>query len=141
MEYGPQTMETILIIDDEKPILNMFRLLLEFYGYAVLTANNGEMGLEIFVKEKPQIVFLDLKMPGIDGFEVLRRIKETSPITDVIVITGHGDEELEQKARTLHANDFIHKPFQQKTLDQALQRIRERSKSDGGGKEIPNHNP
>lgn len=116
-------METILIIDDETPILNMFRLLLEFYGYRVLTANNGEKGVEVFQNEKPPIVFLDLKMPGIDGFEVLRRIKETAPKTDVIVITGHGDEELEKKARSLQANDFIHKPFQQKTLDDALRRI------------------
>ncbi len=123
-------METILIIDDETPILNMFRLLLEFHGYDVLTANNGEKGFEVFQKEKPPIVFLDLKMPGIDGFEVLRRIKKMAPETDAIVITGHGDEELEQKARSLQADDFIHKPFQQRALDEALQRLRERLKSD-----------
>lgn len=126
-------METILIIDDEAPILNMFRLFLEFYGFNVLTADNGEKGLEVFGKEKPPVVFLDLKMPGIDGFEVLRRIKKTTPETDVIVITGHGDEELEKKARSHRANDFLHKPFQQQALDQALENLRKRLKSKKSG--------
>jgi hypothetical protein len=65
----------VLIIDDEKPTLAMFELFLEAYGFEVLTAEKGEEGIEVFEAENPSIVFTDIKMPGIDGFEVLKRIK------------------------------------------------------------------
>jgi len=123
-------MEHILVIDDEKPILSMFRFLLGFYGYTVLTAENGEAGLEIFRKENPPIVFLDIKMPGMDGLSVLKQIKKISPETEVILITGHGNEELEKEARSLHANDFIHKPFQRESLDNAIKQLKERRKKE-----------
>ena len=112
----------VLIIDDEKPTLAMFELLLEAYGFEVLTAENGEDGIVVFEAENPTIVFTDIKMPGMDGFEVLKRIKATSPDAVVIVITGHGDKELEKKALDLKATDFIHKPVQKKALDVALER-------------------
>jgi YesN/AraC family two-component response regulator len=66
----------------------------------------------VFEKEHPSIVFTDIKMPGIDGFEVLKRIKTSSPGAVVIVITGHGDKELAKKALDLKATDFIYKPVQ-----------------------------
>lgn len=121
-------MENILVIDDEKPILNMFGLLLKFYGYSVLTAENGADGLEIFRQNRPSIVFLDIKMPGMDGFEVLEKIKAIDPETEVIIITGHGDKELEKQALELQASDFINKPFQRETLNEALKRLQERRK-------------
>jgi len=83
-------MDKILVIDDEKATLAMFRLFLEAYGYVVLTAENGTQGLEIFSKEKPDLVITDIKMPGIDGLTVLQRIKDIDPKAGVIVITGHG---------------------------------------------------
>jgi len=61
-------------------------------GYEVLTAEDGKSGLEIFAKESPPIVLTDIKMPGMDGIEVLKRIKEISPETEVIVVTGHGHQ-------------------------------------------------
>ncbi len=121
-------METILVIDDETSILNMFRLYLGFHGHNVLTAENGRIGLEVFKKESPSVVFLDIRMPGIDGFEVLKQIKQISPETDVIMITGHGDKELADKASKLHADDFINKPFQNETLEEALERMDARRK-------------
>lgn len=118
----------ILIIDDEKPTLSMFRLFLEAYGHEVLTADTGEEGLEIFRNAAPPIVLTDIKMPGLDGIEVLKRIKHESPLTEVIIITGHGDMELAIQALNLDAADFVNKPIQKAALDNALERARERLK-------------
>jgi len=118
--------EKILIIDDEKPTLKMFSLFLEVYGFSILTAESGEEGLDVFERERPEIVLTDIKMPGMDGIEVLREIKRRSPTTEVIVITGHGDMDLAIQALNLDAADFINKPIQRQSLEQALSRARER---------------
>jgi anti-anti-sigma factor len=119
-------MEKILVIDDEKPTLKMFRLTLEAYGYDVLTAENGQEGLDVFQRERPRIVLTDIKMPGMNGIEVLRRLKQIEPQTEVIVITGHGDMDLAIQALNLDATDFINKPIQRQLLEQALNRAQER---------------
>lgn len=119
-------MNKVLVIDDEKPTLVMFRLTLNAYGYTVFTAENGRDGLEVFERERPPLVLTDVKMPGMDGIEVLKRIKEIEPKTEVIVITGHGDMDLAIKALNLDATDFINKPIQRHLLDQALKRAKER---------------
>ena len=115
-------MNKVLVIDDEKATLSMFRLFLEAYGYLVLTAENGTAGIEIFAKERPSIVITDIKMPGIDGLAVLQRIKDLDPQAGVIVITGHGDAELAQRALENDAVDFIPKPINRKALDAALKK-------------------
>jgi anti-anti-sigma factor len=119
-------MDKILVIDDEKPTLTMFRFMLGAHGYNVLTAENGREGLEVFERERPPLVLTDIKMPGMDGIEVLKRIKEIDPRTEVIVITGHGDMELAIKALSLDATDFINKPIRREILEHALERARER---------------
>jgi anti-anti-sigma factor len=124
-------MRKVLVIDDEAPTLNMFRLFLRAYGFEVLTAVNGTEGLETFSRERPEIVVTDIKMPGMDGLEVLRRIKEMDQRAEVIVITGHGDTELALKAVNLNAADFIHKPIQKKALDEALSRAEQRLNANG----------
>jgi len=124
-------MRKVLVIDDERPTLNMFRLFLGAYGFSALTAENGTEGIETFSRERPEIVVTDIKMPGMDGLEVLRRIKEMDPRTEVIVITGHGDTELALRAVNLNAADFIHKPIQKRALDEALSRAEERLNSKG----------
>jgi len=130
-------MKKILIIDDEKPTLAMFRLFLKAYGYEVLLAENGLEGLEIFRREKPPIVLTDIKMPGLDGLEVLRQVKEIDPRAEVIVISGHGDMELAMRALQLNASDFLSKPVQKSELDIALKRAEERLKlAEGGGRPV-----
>ena len=119
-------MTKILVIDDEKPTLSMFRLFLEAWGYSVLTAENGSEGLEIFRKEKPAIVITDIKMPGIDGLAVLQEILDVDPNALVIVITGHGDADLAQRAMENKAVAFIHKPIKREALDAALKKARKR---------------
>lgn len=116
----------ILVIDDERPTLSMFKLFLDAYGYEVFTAENGESGLEVFDEHRMPIVLTDIKMPGMDGLEVLKAIKERAPKTEVIIITGHGDMDIALEALSLDATDFINKPINQSNLDSALKRARER---------------
>lgn len=116
----------ILVIDDEKPTLAMFKLFLTAYGYDVYTAEDGEKGLALFNEILPQIVFTDIKMPGIDGLEVLRRIRKTGIASEVIIITGHGDMEKAVEALDLNASDFINKPVERQALNSALARAEKR---------------
>ncbi len=118
--------KTVLLIDDEKPTLNMFRLMLSAYGYSSLTAEDGEEGLEIFAAKRPPLVITDIKMPGLNGIEVLKRIKALDHRTEVIVITGHGDMDLAIEALNNDATDFINKPVHRHALEQALKRAGER---------------
>jgi len=120
--------EKILVIDDEKTTLKMFRLFLDLYGFDIHTAESGEEGLVVFDREKPGIVLTDIKMPGMDGIEVLKEIKRRAPETEVIVITGHGDMDLAIQALNLDAADFINKPIQRQSLENGLARARERLK-------------
>ncbi len=121
-----QTTPTILVIDDETATLTMFRLLLSAYGYRVLTAEDGPSGLQLLEQERPSIVFTDLKMPVMDGFDVIRAIKKKAPATEVVVITGHGDMDLVLQALNLEATDFINKPIERQALDEALTRVNQR---------------
>ena len=116
----------ILVVDDEKPTLSMFKLFLTAYGYDVYIAEDGEKGLEIFKQIAPDIVFTDIKMPGMDGLEVLSRIKQTKIASQVIIITGHGDMERALEALDLNASDFINKPVERQALNAALARAEKR---------------
>ncbi len=118
--------EKILVIDDEPSTLNMLRLLLGAFGYTVLTADSGEKGLEIFRQEGPAIVLTDIRMPGMDGLEVLKRLKQADADVEVVVITGHGDIELAIRALQSDASDFINKPIQKQALEVALRRAQEK---------------
>lgn len=121
-------MKKILVIDDEAPTLEMLRLFLGACGYEVLTAKNEAEGLDIFRKETPPIVLTDIKMPGKDGFSILKNIKAMQPETEVIVITGHGDTDLAKKAFELNASDFFNKPLDTEALEAALKRLEEKLK-------------
>lgn len=118
--------QRILVIDDEQPTLRMFTLLLQAYGYDVITAENGQEGVEVFRKERPGLVLTDIKMPIMDGIEALKAIKKIDSHAEVIVITGHGDMDLAIQALNLDATDFINKPLQREALEKALNRAAER---------------
>ena len=119
-------MDKILLIDDEKATLAMLGLLLRAYGYTVLTAENAAAGLEVFKKEKPPIVLTDIKMPGMDGIQLLRNIKEVNQDAEVIMITGHGDIDLAIQSMKFDATDFITKPINSDVLEIALKRVNEK---------------
>ncbi len=92
----------------------------------MISANNGAEGLEAFENEKPEIVLTDIKMPGMDGIEVLKKVKALNPDAEVIIITGHGDIENAIEALKYGASDFINKPVRDEALSIALQRAREK---------------
>jgi len=102
---------TILIVDDEKNILELFHRILKKNEYTVLTANNGKEALELADKERPDLVILDLKLTGINGIEVLRRIKQIDENIEVIAMTGFGTIKTVKAAMRLGAQDYITKPF------------------------------
>lgn len=117
---------TILLVDDEPDIRDVLDIYLTELGYAVHTAENGEAALQTFHRTVPSIVLSDIKMPGIDGIELLRRIKAEAPETEVIMITGHGDMALAIDSLKLEATDFITKPINDDMLAVALHRAEER---------------
>ena len=116
----------LLLIDDEEGIRKILGMSLRDAGYEVIPAADGEQGLELFQKESPAIVLTDIKMPGMDGMEVLRRIKSLKSDTEVIVITGHGDIELAIQSLQCEASDFITKPIHDEALFIALKRAEEK---------------
>ena len=101
----------ILVVDDEKIVLELFWRILKKKEYTVLTANNDKEALELVEKEKPDLVILDLQLPGINGIEVLRRIKKIDENIEVIVITGYGTKKTVKTAMKLGAYDYITKPL------------------------------
>ncbi len=118
--------EKILLIDDEEGIRTVLGITLADYGYEVLKAGSGGEALRLFRDQKPDIVLTDIKMPGMDGIQVLRKIKEESPDTEVIMITGHGDIELAIQSLKCDATDFITKPINDDALEIALKRANEK---------------
>ncbi len=104
-------MNKVLIIDDEKSILDTLSLMLEDEGFAVLKAMDGKEGLAIFEKEKPDIVLLDVWMPELDGIQVLKKIKKKNKDAIVIVISGHGTISTAVEAVKVGAYDFLEKPL------------------------------
>jgi len=119
-------MSKILIIDDEKDIVRVLAISLRADGYDVATAYSGEEGLKVFERESPDIVLTDIKMPGMDGIEVLSRIKEYERDSEVIIITGHGDIDNAIEALKYGASDFINKPVRDEALTIALSRAKEK---------------
>ena len=116
----------ILLVDDEEGIRKVLGISLADSGYEVLMAENGEQALQLFRKNQPPIVMTDIKMPGMDGLSLLRKIKSELPDTEVIMITGHGDMDLAIKSLQLQAIDFVTKPINDDVLEIALNRATEK---------------
>lgn len=116
----------ILLVDDEKGVRKVLGLSLEDRGYSVHTAADGQQALALFEKIHPAIVLTDIKMPGMDGIDLLQAIKRRDPDVEIIMITGHGDIDLAIKSLKFDATDFITKPIDDDILDIALKRAGER---------------
>ncbi len=115
---GPQR---ILVIDDSPELLKVMTLLLSENGYQVMTAENGEIGLRKLHAFEPDLIILDLSMPGVDGWEVCRQIREFSNVPIIILTAAHVTDEDTVRGLDLGANDYIIKPFKNNVL---LARIR-----------------
>jgi DNA-binding response OmpR family regulator len=118
----------VLLVDDEREFVQTLseRLLMREMGSSV--AYDGESALSIVQEEDPEVMILDLKMPGIDGIEVLRRLKATRPEIEVIILTGQGSESDRQTCMELGAFAYFEKPVDIDVLSETLKKANEKIK-------------
>lgn len=112
----------VLLVDDEEELVNALAERLQLRGLNTEIALNGEQALQIVQDRVPDVMVLDLRMPGIDGLEVLRRIKKAHHQIEVIVLTGHGSEKDREIALRLGAFEYLQKPVDIGDLVQTLMR-------------------
>jgi CheY-like chemotaxis protein len=112
----------ILAVDDEQGICNLIKDAFAPIGFTVLSANNGQDALRIVNKEKPRLVFLDIRMMGMSGLEVLREIKTIDRTIKVVMLTVMADEATKRKAKELGADDFVTKPFMSEHLEEVARK-------------------
>jgi two-component system nitrogen regulation response regulator NtrX len=108
--------QLVLVVDDESDIRSSLRMILEYEGYAFSEASSGEDGLKRLESERPDAVLLDIKMPRMDGLEILARIKQSDPGLPVVVISGHGTIATAVEATRLGAFDFMEKPLERERV-------------------------
>lgn len=108
----------ILVVDDEKDLVETLSFRLESAGYQVVTAGDGQEGLEKAREEKPDIILLDVMMPKMDGYQVCRMLKfdEEFKDTPVIMLTARGQDQDRETGKNVGANDYVTKPFEAKDL-------------------------
>jgi len=116
-------MAKVLVIDDEQGIRALLDTLLRRKGYDVIVAESGQKGLECFRRARPDVIVLDLKMPEMDGLTVLRQIRSLDPIIPVIILTGAGTAETEQRVRALGVTEYVEKEFSLHLLGDSLKRL------------------
>ena len=116
----------VVLIDDEEDIREVTKISLEDKGYTVNTAKDGEAGIQLCKEMSPQIVITDIRMPKMNGIQVLDTIKKDDPDIEVIVITAFGEMDLAIQALQLDASDFITKPITDEALHLALKRAQHR---------------
>lgn len=127
----------VLLVDDEREFVETLsdRLVMRDMGSAV--AYDGESALELIKTDEPEVMILDLRMPGIDGIEVLRRVKQTNPEIEVIILTGHGSEKDREICMDLGAFSYLQKPVDieklTETINSANEKIRRRNRSKDKG--------
>jgi two-component system, NtrC family, response regulator AtoC len=115
-------MKKILIADDEKNMRWILEKNLKDEGFGVIEAADGEEAFELFLDQEPDMVILDYRMPGIDGIEVLKRIKTINEKVPVIMVTAHGSTDAAVEAMKLGAIDYISKPFEMEELKMAIKK-------------------
>ncbi len=113
-------MPTIMVVDDESTVCELIKVFLTKQGYSVQTAHSGEEALQKLQDEEPSLMVLDVRMTGIDGIEVLRRIRKSGSNLPVIIMTALPEEKLFQEALSLGANKCIKKPFDLKYLEDSI---------------------
>ena len=100
---------TVLLIEDDEAAAEMYRLRLAADGYTVLIASDGEQGLRRAVEDRPDLIYLDVRLPKMDGFEVLERLRAdvATAAIPVVIVTNYGEPELQQRGLSLGALEFL----------------------------------
>lgn len=113
----------VLVVDDDQVVGQSFERVLNAKGYKVDTAMSGREAFEKYAGADFDMVFMDLKMPGPDGLEVAQRIKEMNPWLPIVVVTGYGSQEQEEKAKALGVAEFLHKPLTPAAIEEVAARV------------------
>ncbi len=119
----------ILVVDDDLELLGLVSFALRQAGYFALEAADGPKALDVFNRERPDLVVLDVNLPGLSGFEVCRRIREQA-LTPIMMLTVRGSEEDEVKGLDLGADDYLTKPFSPRTLLARVRALLRRGEAD-----------
>jgi CheY-like chemotaxis protein len=123
---GVEAMEKrVLVVDDDQVVGKSFERVLGDKGYKVDTALSGREAFEKYAGADFDMVFMDLKMPGPDGLEVAKRIKEMNPWLPIVVVTGYGSQEAEEKAKAIGVAEFLHKPLTPSEIEAVAARVTE----------------
>src|SRR5262245_527466 len=101
----------VLVVDDEAPVREVLGDYFVDRGYEVFSVRDGQEALAVFARERPDVVLLDVRMPGLDGLQVLRRLRETDPHVAVIMVTANEDVALAREMLSIGAFDYVAKPF------------------------------
>lgn len=123
---APREAKRILVVDDEPRMIGFIRMNLELEGYQVLEAHDGLKALEMVRTQLPDLVLLDVMMPGLDGFETLRMLREFSNVP-VIMLTAKGEEEDKVRGLELGADDYVTKPFGSRELSSRVRAVLRRA--------------
>ena len=112
----------VLVVDDDPVVGQSFKRVLSGKGYAVITAVDGYEAMAKLKAENYDLVFTDLRMPGMTGLEVAQRIKANQPWTPVVIVTGYGSRTSEERARAAGVADFLHKPLSPEMIEDSAER-------------------
>jgi len=119
----------VLLVDDEEDFVNSLSERLEMRDLESNVALNGKQALDSMKADEPGVMVLDLKMPGMDGMEVLRKVREAYPNVQVIILTGHGTDKDEEEAKRLGAYAYLQKPVEMDRLVDTLRKAHKKFKS------------
>ena len=113
----------ILIVDDEAEICSVLRLFFQKQGYQVVTCTDGDGAIALAAQERPHLIILDMKMPGISGVEVLRLLRENHNAAKIIILSAVKDDNVIQETLRLGANGYLTKPFRLEHVAQLMQSV------------------
>ena len=115
---------TVLVIDDEEPVRQVASEILGYLGYSVVMAGSGEDGVKR-VREgmRPDVVLLDVIMPGMNGFQTLRKLRETEPDLPILICTGYSDRKAAESLVNEGADGFVNKPYNIETLAKQIEKL------------------
>ena len=128
-------MTTILVVDDEPKIVQLARDYLEHAGFAVVTAGDGRTALERVASQHPDLIVLDLGLPGLDGLEVTRRLRQAGDLP-IVMLTARDDELDKLLGLELGADDYLTKPFSPRELVARVRAVLRRAEQTGRGRTI-----
>ncbi len=127
-KYDLEMPSKLLLVDDERQFAQTLSERLRLREIGSVIAYDGESALDMIREEEPDVMILDLKMPGIDGIEVLKRVKQTNPLIEVIILTGHGSEADKELCMQLGAFAYLEKPVDVNVLSETIQKANEKIK-------------